>query len=162
MTKIAKRKHDKNVRIKIPAVLRRRLKRLFPQIDIGFCIAPDRRKTEEVVDHVIGAIPAKDRRLLSRCVIFAPSSHFQGEAFASKGGAVVYLAARVERESKSDIATVVAHELAHVVLGHYDAKPVMPTDLPEKYKDLPAETAARELAERWGFRQEVVRLDSVS
>jgi len=45
----------------------------------------------------------------------------------------------------------VAHEFAHVILGHDgDSFPV--GKVPKNYKDLPAEKAADALIKSWGYR----------
>ena len=68
--------------------------------------------------------------------------------FARFGG---FLSPRLERKSQARVNSVVAHEFAHVILGHDgDSFPV--DKVPKKYKDLPAEKAADALIESWGYR----------
>lgn len=82
---------------------------------------------------------------------FAPSLNIYGEVMqAQPDGVFVYLSPILECESQRDVDFTVAHELAHVALGHYDEKNIHDAShLP--HEEQPHEIAADATAEEWGF-----------
>ena len=67
---------------------------------------------------------------------------------------VLYLSPQLESAAFSSILAVVAHELAHLVLGH----DLFPSG-PDEYNA--QEAAAWKLAADWGFEQEVQRMQAI-
>jgi hypothetical protein len=110
-----------------------------------------RPKTLRAVARVSEAMSEKQlRRLPKTLLIFAPSLFVRGEVVTVKrGGPVVYLSPQLEHKSQALVNRTVAHELAHVVRGHYGkTKPSMENP-PANYKDLPWEIEARNLSAKW-------------
>ena len=66
-------------------------------------------------------------------------------------GVVVYLSPSLEFDSQRDVDHTVAHELAHIFLGHHLLDNAQMKEHAEKHQDRPAEKAADELAATWGF-----------
>ena len=100
--------------------------------------------------------------------VFAPSVNTLGlpDRWFHPGGPErtgyrIYLSPRLERKSQARVNSVVAHEFAHVILGHDgDSFPV--GKVPKKYKDLPAEKAADALIESWGDIARTCRLKAAT
>jgi hypothetical protein len=69
-----------------------------------------------------------------------------------KWDAFVYLAPGIERLSQARVDSVVAHEFAHVILGHGspDGRAIHDA-VPTKQADVPAEGEADRLVRLWGF-----------
>ena len=88
-------------------------------------------------------------------VVFAPSAAKLGELkrFGLGDRFLIYLSPRLEALSQEEVDLTVAHEFAHVALGHY--KPIVGTNPPdavwEKHKDAPIEKDTDRLTESWGF-----------
>lgn len=83
---------------------------------------------------------------------FAPSANWAGMVMRTQPiGVVVYLSPTLEFNSQRDVDHTVAHELAHVSLGHHQPNNVQMNEHAEKHEDRPAEKAADELAAKWGF-----------
>lgn len=83
-------------------------------------------------------------------VIFAPSESLSGfvrrPPQLSAGTVFLYLAPQVEYDSQKDANYYIAHELAHIELGHPDITP----DSAEVLRPA-CEVAADRLAAEWGF-----------
>lgn len=95
---------------------------------------------------------AVDFNTLPKMVIFAPQLGHAGFVAARQFPAdiiLVYLAPTLELCSQRDVTHTVAHEVAHVVLGHYGVNVKHDADLP--YEKQPQEIAANDLAAKWGF-----------
>jgi hypothetical protein len=85
-------------------------------------------------------------------VIFAPPVDCGGyvkQAIFPTGTVFMYLAPTLEFDSQRDVDFTVAHEFAHVVLGHYANLGDVPSELPHEKQ--PHEIAADALAAKWGF-----------
>jgi hypothetical protein len=83
---------------------------------------------------------------------FAPFLDHAGRVMRTPPmGLVVYLSPSLEFDSQRDVDHVVAHELAHVSLGHHLLDNAQMKEHAEKHEDRPAEKAAEELAAKWGF-----------
>jgi hypothetical protein len=127
-------------------------------IEAGLC-DPDRKKTLKALQTLSEKILQKDlKRIPPFTTVFAPSPNTLGLAdpwFHPGGpertGCRIYLSPRLERMSQARVNSVVAHEFAHVILGH-DGDSFPAGKVPKKYKDLPAEKAADALIESWGYR----------
>jgi hypothetical protein len=90
---------------------------------------------------------------LPRVFILAPNIITSGQVLPSLEGdieAILYLSPTLEFESQEFINYIVAHEFAHLHLGHYLKPPevVTPGVAHEDHSD---EKAADELAAKWGF-----------
>ena len=83
---------------------------------------------------------------------FAPPLNDGGRVMQTPPmGIVVYLAPTLEFNSQRDVDHTVAHELAHIALGHHLSDNVQMKEQAEKHEERPAEKAADELAATWGF-----------
>ena len=87
----------------------------------------NRPKTMKAIFRVMENIPSDEREILFDSVsfIFAPEPSIEGSAYPVKEIAdpgdermMVYLAPQLERLSQKHVDQTVAHEFAHVVLGH--------------------------------------------
>jgi Peptidase family M48 len=70
---------------------------------------------------------------------------------------LMYLSPLMELYSQAEIEFTVAHEFAHIALGHLwsrNAQSEMNTFKDATYGDAPSEIAADKLAESWGFSKE--------
>lgn len=70
-------------------------------------------------------------------------------------GVVVYLAPTLELDSQRVVDYTIAHELAHVFLGHHrldNTALQLQLSVPQ-YEDRPVEIAADALALKWGFQK---------
>jgi len=93
---------------------------------------------------------------LEPMIFFAPSADTAGEVKGSTlPGPFVYLSPTLELESIRQVEHTVAHELAHLMLGHHkqtqdelarDDKGII-----RRHGDTPQERAADELSTQWGF-----------
>jgi hypothetical protein len=90
----------------------------------------DRHKTIEAMRKLSERIPYEVLENLSPLVVFAPSPVKLGEMkpFGLGDRLFLYLGPRLERERLNEVDFIVAHEFAHVALGHY--KPGATTDAP--------------------------------
>ncbi len=94
-------------------------------------------------------------------LVFAPSVKTLGEARIFVGAPDghnrwIYLSPSLESKSQAYVDSVVAHEFAHIVLGHCDRGSTAGAVIPPECKvhnDLPTERDADELISRWGFRK---------
>jgi len=97
-----------------------------------------------------------------RVLIWAPPLMLHGEAisiyhrFRGLGRHLVYLSPLLELEKQNFVNQVVAHEFAHIYLGHLDGKGVVKTEamhgagsLTEMRRELEADTIASD----WGFHR---------
>jgi hypothetical protein len=95
---------------------------------------------------------AVDFNTLPKMVILAPQiqhAGFVAQRQFPSDAILVYLAPTLEFCSQRDVTHTVAHEFAHVVLGHYRVNVKYDADLP--YEKQPQEIAANALAAKWGF-----------
>ncbi|HWR14164.1 MAG TPA: hypothetical protein VN577_05020 [Terriglobales bacterium] len=115
----------------------------------------DRYKTIQAMQKLCYRVPDDVLDDLPNLTVFAPSTAILGHVMPSGAGNCVflYLAPSLERKSQAEVDFTVAHEFAHVVLGHY--KPgatTLPAECMVSYHgDAPSERAADSLAESWGF-----------
>jgi hypothetical protein len=91
---------------------------------------------------------------LPTVTFFAPFINHSGEVMRHPfTGVFVYLCPNLEFESQPRVNFVVAHELAHVALGHHHPENEQMKLDAETHEDRPAEKAADELAAQWGFAE---------
>jgi hypothetical protein len=107
-----------------------------------------RHKTLKALQRVWKAIPQQHLdRLPERLIIFAPSPKEIGGIHPcpdfKEDGNFMYLTSDLESMFQVQVNIVVAHEFAHVVLGH--------VRLGRPHATLPCEWAADRLALQWGF-----------
>ena len=102
-------------------------------------------KADLSVYEVLNALPP--------ITIFTPPLDICGQVLTMRGGPMVYLYPNLEFESHKYVDFVVAHEFAHLVLGHHVRGNEQMAMTAEKYEDRPAEKAADALAASWGFRR---------
>jgi hypothetical protein len=81
----------------------------------------------------------------------APPLAYQGWAKKLDARQYVYLPATLEFESLARVTHTVAHEIAHVVLGHCREGALDVTAQNQEWEDRPHEIAADALAAEWGF-----------
>lgn len=115
----------------------------------------DRHKTIEAMQQICERVPQEVIDDLPPLTLFAPSAALFGRVFPFGGGNAlfVYLAPNLERKSQREVDFTVAHEFAHVVLGHYKSDAtIIPADAVVRSRgDVPSEKEANRLAESWGF-----------
>jgi hypothetical protein len=116
----------------------------------------DRHKTIEAMRMLAKVIPDDVLDNLPPLWVFAPTVAKLGEVHPFGPGrdpVFVYLSPLLEKKSQREVNYVVAHEFAHVALGHY--KPgatVLPAGaVIERHEDAPTEQDTDRLAESWGF-----------
>ncbi len=115
----------------------------------------DRHKTIEGMRNLSERVPDVVQDNLPARIVFAPSAARLGHVLPCGTGdsIFVYLSPHLESKSQAEVDFTVAHEFAHVVLGHY--KPgatTYPSSLTfEKHEDALSEQDADKLAESWGF-----------
>lgn len=99
------------------------------------------KKAKEVLDTLPGL------------TIFSPSVDHAGQVMRNprSGTIFVYLSPTLEFNSQRDVNHVVAHELAHIVLGHHIATDKQTKECESRYEERPTEIAANTLAAEWGF-----------
>lgn len=78
---------------------------------------------------------------------FYPDAGYDGLVKELPQGAVIYLSPGLELRSKEAVIGAVAHEIAHVVLGHLDWPP---EEVGEQTED-----EANEAVKAWGFNEEL-------
>ncbi|MFY9532269.1 MAG: hypothetical protein WBC04_21810 [Candidatus Acidiferrales bacterium] len=108
-----------------------------------------RHKTLKALQRVWKAIPQQHLdRLPERLIIFAPDPKEIGGIHPcpdfKEDGNFMYLTSDLESMFQVQVNIVVAHEFAHVVLGH--------VRLGRPHATLPCEWAADRLALQWGFK----------
>jgi len=127
----------------LDGTMRSKRLRAFSQLLKGWCKFESASGYEE---------DAVDFNSLPKMVIFAPQIQHAG--FVTKrqfpsDSILVYLSPTLEFNSQRDVTHTVAHEIAHVVLGHYGVNLKYDANLP--YEKQPQEIAANALAAKWGF-----------
>jgi hypothetical protein len=86
--------------------------------------------------------------------IYAPEFNVAGcVRHEPPAGVFMYLSPVLELESQAVVNFAVAHEFAHIALGHYLPGNPQMAERADKYEDRPAELAADALAASWGFRR---------
>src|SRR5450759_3565215 len=111
----------------------------------------DRSKTIEAMRKLSERIPDDVLNDLPPLTVFAPSTALLGHVtpFGTGDRLFLYLAPKLEGKSQHEVDFTVAHEFAHIVLGHY--KPGATTHtagaVVEKHEDAPTEQDADHLAE---------------
>ena len=122
----------------------------YAYIDSGW-FDDDRTRTLDAMRTLCERMPkeAKDE-LPPGIIVFAPSSNVYGEAkplYTPEGPErhdhFIYLAPRLERRPQESVDATVAHEFAHVLLGHGE---VIDPDDPLKQ-----EREADLLIQKWGY-----------
>jgi len=97
---------------------------LYTYVETGWFDFEDRPKSMKAMRRVWERLPADVLRDLPSTTIFAPSPWKFGEALPSFGSspnddsAFIYLSPALEAQRQAQVDFTVAHELAHVVLGH--------------------------------------------
>jgi hypothetical protein len=123
----------------------------------------DRYKTIEAMRKLSERIPEDVLDSLPPLTVFAPSRALLGRVlpYGTGDSIFIYLSPRLESKSPAEVDFTVAHEFAHVALGHY--KPGASKHpcgaVVQKHGDAPSEQDSNRLAESWGFaRPEARRL----
>jgi IrrE N-terminal-like domain len=115
----------------------------------------DRDKTIETMQKLSERLPEDVLYSLPPLVVFAPSAAKLGEVkpFGLGERLLLYLSPRLEAKPQSEVDFTVAHEFAHVSLGHQQpgATRVPPDTVVQSHEDVPSEQDADRLAESWGF-----------
>ncbi len=117
----------------------------------------DRHKTIEAMRKLSERIPEEVLDNLPPLVVFAPSKAKLGEMkpYGLGDRLLLYLAPQLESKPQKEVDFTVAHEFAHVVLGHYKlGATAHPSGVTvRRHGDAPSEQEADKLAESWGFKQ---------
>jgi hypothetical protein len=115
----------------------------------------DRYKTIEAMQKLSKRLPDDVRDSLPPLVVFAPSAAKLGEVkpFGLGDRLLLYLSPRLEAKPQSEVDFTVAHEFAHVSLGHHrpDGTTVPSDAIVHSHEDVPSEQETDRLAESWGF-----------
>jgi hypothetical protein len=115
----------------------------------------DRHKTIEAMRKLSERLPEDVLDRLPPLVVFAPSAAKLGEVipFGLGDRLLLYLSHGLEGKLQSEVDFTVAHEFAHVSLGHQQpgATTVPPDAVVRSHEDVPSEQDAERLAESWGF-----------
>lgn len=115
----------------------------------------DRYKTIEAMRKLSQRVPDDVLDDLPKLTVFAPSRALLGHLMPSGTGdsLFLYLAPGLERKPQMEVDFTVAHEFAHVALGHYKpgATTISAEIIVDCHQDAPSERAADSLAECWGF-----------
>lgn len=115
----------------------------------------DRRKTIAAMRKISERVPDDVLDNLPPLTVFAPSAAPLGRVLPCGPGdsIFVYLSPRLESKSQTEVDFTVAHEFAHIILGHN--KPgatTLPSDaVAQSHESTPSEQEADRLAESWGF-----------
>jgi predicted metal-dependent peptidase len=87
--------------------------------------------------------------------LFAPSTIKFGEVkpfgLGGGNGLFLYLSPQLEKKSQKEVDFTVAHEFAHIALGHYKPEHRQSGKW-HSHEDAPDEHDADRLVESWGFR----------
>jgi hypothetical protein len=114
----------------------------------------DRSQTIEAMQKLAELIPDDVLESLPPLVVFAPSAAKLGEVkpFGLGDRLLIYLSPRLEALAQEEVDFTVAHEFAHVALGHYKSVVgTIPHDAVwEKHEDAPTERDTDHLIESWG------------
>lgn len=136
---------------------------LYAYVETGWFDYEDRPKTMKAMRRVWERIPADTLQDLPSVTVFAPSPCKRGEVLPFGGrfeqnAAFVYLSPTLESEPQVQVDFTVAHEFAHVVLGHhFHSHPDICLSADQSAKithnfEVPAEIKADALTESWGFK----------
>jgi hypothetical protein len=131
---------------------------IYEYIDTGW-FDRDRAKTTEAMGKAFLRIPRAIWDEMPMMTIFAPSPKKLGEVYpyGPQGRLFLYLSPGLENQPQDEVDFAVAHEFAHIALGHYSPeKWMLPEDLAAKiqyHEDVPNEIEADKLTESWGFRK---------
>ncbi len=96
--------------------------------------------------------PQSQAKLPPTMVIFAPGIHHGGQNMRREMATdlvFVYLSPILEFDWQVDVDFVVAHELAHVVLGHGNKRQLTPEEVGLPHELTTAEIAASDLVAKW-------------
>jgi hypothetical protein len=109
-------------------------------------------KRLKALGHMLRKMDEQTQFNLPLMTIFAPWIQAKGQVKREPAqGVFVYLPACLEFDNQKDVDHTVAHELAHVVLGHGGNKPYTVAERNLPYSQQPWEVAANTLAAAWGF-----------
>lgn len=118
-----------------------------------------RPKTFEAVECVWrAASKSGDDKFQQLLHIFAPSPGISAEAIPwaeceyQRQGIIIYLAPNLEDKSQDEVNSIVAHEFAHLVLGHPWAQGQGSMGSESRHEDHPYEIEADKLVEKWDFK----------
>jgi hypothetical protein len=125
------------------------------------------RKRFKAIENVYFRLNKLDPNILNALppvILFVPSMDWLGLAKTMEAKPMVYLSPALELEEQSQIDFTLAHELAHVSLGHhrpYSGPMLFPTEPAERAARLAKEQAevrawekaADALAASWGFKR---------
>jgi len=135
---------------------------LYQYIETGWFDFEDRPKTMKAMRRVWESVPAEVWDEMPSLIVFAPCPWKFGEVLPFGGhpaeeAAFIYLSPALESQRQARVDFTVAHEFAHVVLGHHrpDSKDVLLTTAQSakitEHHEAPAEIKADALTESWGF-----------
>lgn len=99
---------------------------LYSFVETGWFDHEDRPKTMTAMREVFEKIPSEIWDEMPNLLLFAPAPGIRGQVYPQLNGdgiptALVYLSPELESEDseQAEVNFTVAHELAHVFLGHY-------------------------------------------
>jgi hypothetical protein len=121
-------------------------------IEGGWFDFEDRTKTTKAMQLFWERVPVRWLNRLPQAIVFAPSPHKWGESFPwfspvstkESLGAFIYLSPELESLSQQKVNSTVAHEFAHIMLGHHDSSATDGDESKESEADL--------LISKWGYR----------
>jgi hypothetical protein len=125
-----------------------------------YCDLDVRPKTAKALIKFSERIPDKIVNDLPRIVVFAPNPDAYGSCLplmpsdSTGGGAFIYLAPSLERQSQTEVDFTVAHEFSHAALRHHEPKNLMSLSMEEAkkaYLNWNSEVAADQLVAEWGY-----------
>jgi hypothetical protein len=132
---------------------------LYAYVETGW-FDHERQKTLKAMKRLWKAMPQTDiDRLPGKLIVFAPAAVKLGDVLPlfnsgmREEGAFIYLAPHLECKSQTEVDKTVAHEFAHVVLGHGRSDSAV-TETKEtliRQADVPHEREADELIKQWGY-----------
>jgi hypothetical protein len=125
--------------------------------------AEDREKTLAAMRKLSQRIPNAVLEVFPPIIVFAPSADILGQVLpqfpqltsapSGPGPVLLYLSPQLEQLSQAQADFTVAHEFAHVALGHYRPEACISDTEYKTCEDVPNEQAADALAESWGFKR---------
>jgi Zn-dependent peptidase ImmA (M78 family) len=115
------------------------------------CDKDERRKTREALNTLFKKVPRETIDRLGSLLIYAPSGIYGCAWEAEEGQKFVFLPECLESAPQADVEHTVAHELAHLALGHSKNGHAQMFEMMPVHDEKPNEWEANKLAASWGF-----------